>query len=206
MQDPILRQSVFVNRWQGPYPMSDEYMLDAFPGRLRPTVLTAVQRMPAPGLRTNNGFTARVEGELVKVPHRIYNPVVPDSELAELHQDDYLVVQCLYSRHNNGRIRQANVEKLIATDRSWTAPFVVALIGEYVIEIVQTIRDRLRDMEGEGSAALLRYRQFAVENQDLLALTLQRATSYWNCYYRTSYPNMSDYPAFEALNLFQGPS
>ena len=45
------------------------------------------------------------------------------------------MMQSLYSRHHDGRIRQAALQSIVRADQDWTAPFIVQLASEYVVEI-----------------------------------------------------------------------
>jgi len=76
---------------------------------------------------------------------------------------------------------------------SWAAPFIIQLLGEYVIELVERAASMI---EGGPKAG---YVAFARENPDFMRLTTHRATSYWNVYYRGRIPNRADYPAFSSL-------
>ena len=69
-----------------------------------------------------------------------------------------------------------------------------ALIGEYVVEIIQSI-------EGEATPAVRnRLTEFALGNPTFAALTRRRVISYWDCYYRRDYRRFSDYPGFRLLH------
>ena len=76
------------------------------------------------------------------------------------------------------------------------SPFVVRLIGEYVIEILQVInRDR-----SHLNPRL--YRSFLEANPAFFTLARQRVVSYWDCYYRSQ--RREDYPGFQILDFLQG--
>ena len=71
----------------------------------------------------------------------------------------------------------------------WTAPFIVRLLGEYVIEIVESIFGALAT--GEARSPLVTIcGHFAGHNPDFVALTRQQAASYWDCYHRRLYPRL----------------
>jgi hypothetical protein len=57
-------------------------------------------------------------------------------------------------------------------------PFVIQLAGEYVIEIISAIRDRIDHFDPPL------YRSFLIQNPAFYELTRQRIYSYWNCYHR----------------------
>ena len=45
----------------------------------------------------------------------------------------------IYSRHPDGRVRQRALGTLLDFDEPWTAPFIMQLLGEYVIQICADI-------------------------------------------------------------------
>ena len=81
-----------------------------------------------------------------------------------------------------------HLRRLFPSADAWVAPFVVQLLGEYVLEIVQLLAAHLDDLKAEP------YKQFIVENPGFLSLTKQRMISYWDCYYRRQYPRPADKP------------
>lgn len=85
-------------------------------------------------------------------------------------------------------------------DCPWAAPFIVQLIGEYVIEIVEVIASAVSTLSELDAA---RYSQFALENPAFMATTRRRATSYWNCYHRSRFPKLCAYPAIAALDAIE---
>lgn len=71
---------------------------------------------------------------------------------------------------------------------------MVQLLGEYVIEIVELIASTIPQATVQNLA------DFARENPKFMALTRQRATSYWDCYFRRHFPSLQTYPAMRTLN------
>jgi hypothetical protein len=78
----------------------------------------------------------------------------------------------------------------------WIPPFVVQLVGEYVIEILFVIHKNLLNL----NTSL--YEQFLRMNPGFLAITEQRVISYWNCYHRWNYTR-DEYIGFEVLQFFK---
>jgi hypothetical protein len=74
------------------------------------------------------------------------------------------LLHCLLSRHNDGHVRQEHLERIVALNQEWVPPFVVQLLGEYVVEIVQTIEGNLGNLDKRVYADFLR------ENPKFLAL------------------------------------
>jgi hypothetical protein len=91
-----------------------------------------------------------------------------------------LMVRCLRSRSIDGFERQHAVRDLLLDVQPWSAPFIIALVGEYVIEILDDIASAFSD---SVPAAIV---SFLSENQAYWFLTKQRVSSYWDVYHRRS--------------------
>jgi hypothetical protein len=72
------------------------------------------------------------------------------------------------------------------------SPFVVQLLAEYVVEISESVLERLEELQPET------YRRFAVANESFMRLTRNRIVSYWACYYRVGY-RLPAYPPVRVL-------
>jgi hypothetical protein len=102
-------------------------------------------------------FTVRVEGELVSIPYRIYNAEPVLSAAQRLLSVQQTILACLYTRHHNGHVRQRHLETIVGHAEDWVAPFVVQLLGEYVVQIVLAIQHGLvgLDVSGTATAAII---------------------------------------------------
>ena len=80
---------------------------------------------------------------------------------------------------------------------------LVQLVGEYVMEILQSVHDGLSDLSAEGSTRRHAYGDFLARNPEFFALTEHRAVSYWSCYYRWHIPDFAAYPASPVLDLLR---
>ncbi|MFD0743142.1 hypothetical protein ACFQ1L_16165 [Phytohabitans flavus] len=107
---------------------------------------------------------------------------------------------CLYTRHHDGYVRQRHLEAIVGKAKTWVAPFVVQLLGEYVVQIILAIRHGLADVDVSGTAIRRAYGRFAAANPAFVGLTYQRAASYWNCYYRSLFVDRRSYPSFSILD------
>lgn len=91
-----------------------------------------------PGLR-NDHFEAPpflVEGERLQLLARFYSPEPSRDALTDLTARQKLILTCLYSRHHDGRVREAHLRTLEG-DEPWLPVFVLRLVSEYVIQIGQ---------------------------------------------------------------------
>jgi len=137
----------------------------------------------------------RVNGEAVSIPHRVYHDtaLIHKDKLSNLQK---LLVDCILTRHRDGFVRQEHLIRIVGSNHALVPPFVIQLLGEYVVEILQVIEANLRDLDE------VLYAEFLRANPDFLALTEQRVISYWDCYYRFSF-RKEDYPGFRAMHFFK---
>ena len=167
----------------------------AFPATLGEHAAAAAAALPTTAHSTADSLEAVVDGERVVVPYRIYADEPPPEAWASLQPIEQTMLHCLYTRHDDGRVRQRHLAQIVTRTEPWIAPFVVHLVGEYVVEIVELIRRSLTDLSGYG--------RFAAANPDLIALTYQRAASYWDCYHRRRYPDLKSYPGIVVITAIR---
>jgi hypothetical protein len=101
--------------------------------------------------------------------------------------------KCLEARSNDGFQRQRAVQQLLGEVQPWSAPFIMALIGEYVVEILRDIHNGLTPQASAILADLI------CANPSYWQLSRQRVVSYWNVYYRAQF-RRSDYVGFKLLD------
>ena len=145
-------------------------------------------------------------GEPVVIPQRVYNPEPSPRFAAGLSPLEAVVSAAIYSRHHDGFVRQRQLGTLLDTDEPWIAPFIVQLLGEYVIQIHRDIERFARTELPARPSSRASLSAFFAENPCFGALTRQRAISYWSCYYRGLYASYDTYPALTALSLLSGKS
>ena len=178
--------------------MSTPDLIEAFPQPLRlraGVVLTAVvPQFGSVGSRSPDDVgLIVVNGERLRIPARIYNGE-PDWEWVRSSGAlEESLVGCLYSRHHDGHVRERALGHIRTLGEPWVAPFIIQLLGEYVIEVVERAAALLATCPTASLVAFLR------ENPGFLHLTTARATSYWNEYYRDRFPERAEYPALVVL-------
>lgn len=173
-----------------------------FPGALQPAASALGRALLleelAPSVR---GFKVLVQGEAFSAPYRVYcRPTVLQAVIARSAGETRQLAVCLGTRHCDGYLREECLRELLAMDCPWAAPFIVQLLGEYVIEIVELVAWAVATLSVVDVA---RYSQFALENPAFMATTRRRATSYWNCYHRGRFPKLCAYPAIAALDAIE---
>lgn len=136
-----------------------------------------------------------VGGEPLRIPARIYCPEPEPPAVAALTGSARTVLHCLFTRHHDGHVREAHLREVISSPLGWVPPYVVQLLGEYVIEIHRVIQENVRYLRQET------YSRFVAENPAFIGLTRQRAISYWNCYFRSQHRALSNYVAHQVLEV-----
>ncbi len=168
-------------------------MTSAFPPQLAPHARQVAEALPPSRFGPVGQWSATLDGGPVTIPRRIYADPI-GSVARTWDPTARLLASCLYTRHHDGYVRQQNLRRITGSLEPWVLPFVVHLVGEYVVEIVQDIADALCGLETEGSAQRRAYAAFVAANPELLRLIDARAASYWDCYYRRPFRRVDDYP------------
>jgi hypothetical protein len=176
--------------------------LPAFPADLATEVRPFAQALPYTRLHPAGIFDVRVQGEHLTVPYRLYNPEPAEDVTGRLSPMQAKILHCIYTRHHDDHVRQRHLNQIIDTTEPWIIPFVVQLVGEYVLDIVITIKRALADVDQPGTHHHETYGRFTAANPDFLFLTSQRVASYWDCYYRHRFPRR-DYPGYVFIDFLK---
>ena len=175
-----------------PSPQNNVELVAAFPSKLQKDVLMALSALPENPYPWT-AFSVKVENETLSIPHRIYHNVsLTRTEGLPLQEQ---MLACLLTRHHDGFIREKHLTRIIAVNATWVPPFVVQLLGEYVIEIIRVIENNLAVLDKSL------YGRFLKLNPEFWALTQQRVISYWDCYHRSR--RKDTYPGFRVLDFFR---
>ena len=168
-----------------------EKIIQAFPGFLKDNVSTLPEKISLKGEHNiSRTFEVIVARETLKIPYRIY---FEEPEIENLTETELLVLNCLFTRHSDGFIRQKKPGQIISSGEYWITPFVMQLLGEYVREILSTVEENL------SGALLDNLVLFIEENPKFFETTKSRVISYWNCYYRNLFSNRTAYVGFRIL-------
>ena len=164
-------------------------LADAFPASMRDDALKAAKEVSnslhEQQWANQEGFL--VGGEQILIPGRLR--ITKSPRMTQHDRRVEQMIACLQTQSCDGFDRQRALQSLLPQMHAWSAPFVVRLIGEYIIEIIQ-------DIEAATSPSNLgALTSFVVENHEYWHVTKQRVASYWNAYYRTRY-NKQNYPGF----------
>lgn len=168
-------------------------LVEAFTSAVRADALAAISVLPEVSL-TSHTFAVNVGSETLTIPCRIYHDpsLIQPRELTGVQAR---ILSCLLTRHHDGFVREQYLRKILDSKDAWIPPFVVQLVGEYVVETVNEIRDGLNRLD----PAL--YGSFLRQNPAFYQLTKQRVLSYWNCYH--SDRQKTEYAGFQVLEAFE---
>ncbi len=140
-------------------------------------------------------FPVVVGAEELQIPERIH--FHPDgyrrTGLSSTQSD---MIDCLHTRSHDGFVRERAVRSLSDLNEPWVIPFIIRLVGDYVVEILHAIHERGHELDPRA------YHTFLRDNARLSATTASRVVSYWNAYHRSAFPKPSDYVGFQLLAHF----
>jgi hypothetical protein len=161
-----------------PIEIDGAILAEAFPLRCRPEALSAgldvFRRLARPSCVGR--FSVQVDGQVVLIPTRLYFA----SHRSALPENDksWRFSRALQSRSSDGFERQRAARDLLRGLQPWDAPFIVALIGEYIVEILEDVSAAMTS-DHERTLGF-----FISHNNAFWETTKRRVTSYWSEYYR----------------------
>ncbi|MBT2369302.1 hypothetical protein J7E88_29330 [Streptomyces sp. ISL-10] len=183
--------------------VADGNLVGAFPRNLADEVRAVLAVVPETRSPPVSPFLVDMSGEVVAIPYRIYQDEPPTDAVRALTARQRMILHCLYSRHSDGLVRQRHLERVVSSDQPWVVPFVMQLVGEYVLEILEAIQHGLCDLPSKRSAQRLLYGDFIARNPAFFATIERRVVSYWSCYYRWDFPVFGTYPGCRLLELLR---
>ncbi|WP_155913837.1 hypothetical protein [Asticcacaulis sp. AC466] len=163
----------------------------AFPAALGSVAEEVIRALRLPTDHVPGYFHVQVCGEPVTIPYRVYPPVLNPTLGGQtpVHRQ---LARCILTRSANGFERQAALQDVLTIHTPWAIPFVIALIGDYVVQIIDDINTAMPHIDPVLIARLI------AENPDFYEVTRARVMSYWDCYYRDAF-DKADYPGFQVL-------
>ncbi|WP_303207717.1 hypothetical protein [Bacteroides oleiciplenus] len=132
-------------------------------------------------------YNVKVDNMLLTIPERIYFDEPASENLTTIQK---YILDCIFTRHHNGFIRQKHLRNLLFCTEYWIMPFCFKLLGEYV-------KDILFDIKVQIENNIDNYLYFISENREFYNRTKSQMISYWDCYYRKEYPNPKSYIGFQ---------
>ena len=133
-----------------------------------------------------------LNGEFLELPQRVYFGEFNTQNLTLVQEQ---MLNCLYLCHHNGFLREAYLRKVLQAKEDFTLPYIALLFGDYVYEILAVLAKRLSNKNKE------KLRNFLAENPLFKKRIESRMVSYWDCYYRSLYPNLKEYIGYQLLKI-----
>jgi hypothetical protein len=169
----------------------------AFPPDLVSCHESAGERLVSPReLEPSNSFTVTVSHGQMEIPYRIYAEPLSTQEVDGLPEELRVIAACWFSRHHDGRVRERSLRAIPAYDSEWVISYILPLLGEYVLPILEVIWDRRDRFDATALAAWIE------KNPTLYKTIKRRVASYWNCYYRSEHPDFSRYVGCQLIEFF----
>jgi len=174
-------------------------MLGAFPTELESdieSIFTLVKLKTE--LYTNSIFEVSVDGNTLIIPERIYYQNLDENELACLSTTQQQILDCFFTRHHNGYVRQEKLNRIFARGKidTWVIPYLIKLLGEYIVEIIGDIYKNIDLIDEVG------LKNFIKSNQSFILTTEGRIASYWGEYYQRDYKK-EEYVGFKIKKHIQ---
>lgn len=81
-------------------------------------------------------------GETIKIPYRMYETEI--SFHTSWNEIQVMIYHCIYTRNDNGFIREKHVKALIENEPpEWVYPYILKVCNEYVMEILELVYQNL---------------------------------------------------------------
>jgi len=157
----------------------------AFPQELNEEVESVFRKLRFDKFGSHTTYEElRINNFNIRLPARVYFNELTPEELVALDEREYKVLCCYFTRHHNGFIREKYLRKVLSQTSlyDWELPFICALIGEYVVEILEVIYDNWDFVCRSGMA------RFIEDNPKYITTIEGRIASYWGEYYMSGYP------------------
>lgn len=179
----------------------EQTLVGAFPSFLQNEVLTVIHNVPLTSrLNCTPSFEVATCNEIIRIPYRVYYEEPQPFDESGLTQAQQIIVESIFTRHHDGFVRQRRLRGLFShvNEHEWLISYIAALIGEYVIEILNDIDQRIKEIDPDV------IRKFCGQNPTFMKTTESRVISYWNEYYRNRFPDKRNYVGIRILEYIKG--
>ena len=185
-----------------------ERLKKAFPTELEKEVKNVLKILPLDNqrIKLNDGqihkvdnlihsseYEVRLNSENLIIPYRLYFNEPEEEDEKKLNQIENEIMNCIYLRHHNGYLREKRLKNLLNSKNKFVIPFLIQLLGEYVLEIVEILDKHIIESN------LNLYQEFVEENPKYWQKTESRMVSYWDTYYRYKSPKLKEYIGYKLV-------
>ena len=95
----------------------EEIVIKAFPSEIRENVNSLLTRLDISNEYATSWFeNASLKGEGIQIPSRIYIEPPYSLNSSKFTSVEKLILNCLFSRHSNGYVRQEAIKNIISSD------------------------------------------------------------------------------------------
>lgn len=168
-----------------------EELIMCFPPNLREDVQVVIDKLKIKDEDIHTRiYNVKINDILLTLPERIYFSEPASGNLTIIQK---YILDCIFTRHDDGFIRQKHLRNLLFCTEYWIIPFCFRLLGEYVKDILSDIKNQIENN-------IENYLNFISENRVFYNRTKSQMISYWDCYYREEYPNLKSYIGFQIFS------
>lgn len=168
-----------------------EELIMCFPPNLREDVQVVIDKLKIKDEDIHTRiYNVKINDILLTLPERIYFSEPASGNLTIIQT---YILDCIFTRHDDGFIRQKHLRNLLFCTEYWIIPFCFRLLGEYVKDILSDIKIQIENN-------IENYLNFISENRVFYNRTKSQMISYWDCYYREEYPNLKSYIGFQIFS------
>ncbi len=163
------------------------YLLDGVPTAYADDVDAVVVHLGPRQHEGRNGDRLRVPGGPIRIPTRVSFDERAFARLASLDGLQAVIGRCLLSRHHDGFLRARVLPDLAREESSWALAYLLAPLGEPVMEIHDVVLAQLR-LVPEDDVRRSALGGLVAANPGWWSLQQQRVVSYWAAYHRSDHP------------------
>jgi hypothetical protein len=162
-----------------------EVIQKAFPVEIRGEINSLLTKFAVETkYATHRGESVAIGEEKIEIPDRIYYNPPYSLTNSKFTQKEKEILNCIFLFLENGYIRQKAIQNIICSSNSWTIPYIVRIIGEYIVEILNDINNNFEIINKSNLIS------FARQNPEFYNRTRARINSYWDCYFRQQFPEI----------------
>lgn len=174
------------------------HFYSAFPAILHKEIDVLYNEYAFEAIHKNSStFEIELGQEKINIPSRIYLDENQFPNIQHLSKQQQQILSCILTRHHNGFVRQKYLMNILPAEELWMAPYILQLIGEYVIEILFDIHENCNVKNIDFLKQIINL------NPNFWDKTKSRVTSYWNEYYRKEFMNKTDYVGTKIISKLE---
>lgn len=175
-----------------------QFMLSSFPQMFYDEIIQIAEHLKYNKLNYySTTDKINLSSDTIKLPYRIYYVPFSEEQNEGFSEIQKRLVLCYFLAHQNGYIRQKSLRELLATGKllEHEIPYIMALLGSYVIEIIDDIFENFELLLEAGLS------EFICLNPQFTMTIEGRLSSYWGEYYQ--HISKRDYSGFKIQRILK---